>query len=66
MLCIEETPESIESSFNIRYLVSLEAKISPCLDKGVALGGDFFSPEIALAKIITCAVIASAKAVLFP
>ena len=30
----EETPESIENSFNMGCPVSLEAKISPQLDKG--------------------------------
>lgn len=33
-LYAEETPGSIENSFNVEHQESLEAKISPCLDRG--------------------------------
>ena len=34
ILYAEEMPESIEDSFNMEHLTSLEAKISLCLNKG--------------------------------
>ncbi len=37
ILDAEEIPESIENSFNMEHPASLEAKISPCLNKGEAV-----------------------------